>query len=469
MVNSIEMRIQELTERVSKGNDKLRELRRSVRDAESQVRKTSFVRKYLSVATAIRRIVDRSIVWRPGAGLITGSVLLIPPLLIFNSPIISVATGITGALLIAVILYVPPDDGIPSVHAGIIARLDKSQRILSRVPAEIAELETAMMNANVEFTELKKRQWQQSEEYQAQQRLVERQTRLQSLFARNWKALRSEPFEKYLEEVFIELDYTVQTTKVTGDQGVDLVVAKDGWKIAVQVKGYQSSVGNGAVQEAHAGMTFYDCRASACITNSLYTASATELASKLGCVLIDENNLEELVLGKFDLKELCCRTIARTRPIQQSQQQAGQLQAEKTAAMIERWYRAGTYRFDVAGVTHANLNGIQRQAVIRKFWNSESDSLELVREVRNPVDPLAMAVVTEFGQIGYVPKEYAKDWAAEADGDRTRFSTGYWNIREFTPRDGRIILMMELEVHQWRFGPKPRKGTTEPPGKIRTM
>ena len=56
-------------------------------------------------------------------------------------------------------------------------------------------------------------------------------------------------------------------------------------RIAVQAKGYVESVGNGAVQEALAGMAFYKCQRCAVITNSRFTASRG-LAGRINCILM---------------------------------------------------------------------------------------------------------------------------------------------------------------------------------------
>ncbi len=57
------------------------------------------------------------------------------------------------------------------------------------------------------------------------------------LYRQNWKAMRDVEFEQFLEKVFLALGYLVETTATTGDQGVDLIVVKDGIRIAIQVKG----------------------------------------------------------------------------------------------------------------------------------------------------------------------------------------------------------------------------------------
>jgi hypothetical protein len=121
------------------------------------------------------------------------------------------------------------------------------------------------------------------------------------LYRQNWKAMRDVEFEQFLEKVFLALGYLVETTATTGDQGVDLIVAKDGIRVAIQVKGYHSSVSNGAIQEAFAGMAHYQCHACAAITNSRFTSSAVALAKSTNCRLIDEESFRDFVMGRIEL------------------------------------------------------------------------------------------------------------------------------------------------------------------------
>ncbi|MEO2014189.1 MAG: restriction endonuclease [Fuerstiella sp.] len=125
--------------------------------------------------------------------------------------------------------------------------------------------------------------------------------RLNRLYQRNWRAMRDVQFENFLEEVLRAQGYVVETTAVTGDQGVDLVVAKNGVRVAIQVKGYLNAVGNAAVQQAFAGMAHYGCQTCAVITNSRFTSSAVELANSTDCLLIHEENFRDFVLGKIPL------------------------------------------------------------------------------------------------------------------------------------------------------------------------
>jgi HJR/Mrr/RecB family endonuclease len=138
--------------------------------------------------------------------------------------------------------------------------------------------------------------WESQSEYV--RILQEYRRRINRLRSTNWEKMQGIEFENFLADVFLELGYRVETTKVTGDQGVDLIASKNAGAIAIQAKGYPSSVvGNKAVQEAHAGMSFYGCHLAVVITNSTFTSGARELAERIGCQLIDREQLSSLIEG----------------------------------------------------------------------------------------------------------------------------------------------------------------------------
>jgi restriction system protein len=109
-------------------------------------------------------------------------------------------------------------------------------------------------------------------------------------------------FERFLAEVFREHGYEVKTTGGVRDQGVDLIVARGGARIAIQAKGYVGySVGNDAVQQAHAGCSYHHCHRSAVVTNARFTTAARMLAERVGCRLIDRDSIPELIEGRIVL------------------------------------------------------------------------------------------------------------------------------------------------------------------------
>ncbi|WP_428306978.1 restriction endonuclease [Lacipirellula sp.] len=121
----------------------------------------------------------------------------------------------------------------------------------------------------------------------------------ETLLRENWKAMRGLEWEDFLVRAFRLLGAAVQPTGTSGDQGVDLIATIGPRCYAIQAKGYVSSVGNGAVQEAVAGMAHYRCNACAVITNSRFTASAMALAGSNRCRMIGEDEVPALVLGQL--------------------------------------------------------------------------------------------------------------------------------------------------------------------------
>ncbi len=104
-------------------------------------------------------------------------------------------------------------------------------------------------------------------------------------------------FEAYVGEIFRRWGYSVTATKVTNDQGVDLVLRKDSKKIAVQCKRMRSPVGNSAVQQVVAGKHMYGADEAWVVASSSFTRSATNCAVANSVRLIDGNELRRLQRG----------------------------------------------------------------------------------------------------------------------------------------------------------------------------
>jgi HJR/Mrr/RecB family endonuclease len=136
---------------------------------------------------------------------------------------------------------------------------------------------------------------------QLNQERQSQRAKLQRLLRQPWRQLRGYEFEHFLAEVLTELGHPVNQVGQSGDQGVDLLTVIEGRRVAIQAKGYESSVGNDAVQQAFAGMAFHNCQRCVVITNSRFTASAVALAGRVGCVLVHEHNFDQFVLGELPL------------------------------------------------------------------------------------------------------------------------------------------------------------------------
>src|SRR5262249_53972727 len=100
-------------------------------------------------------------------------------------------------------------------------------------------------------------------------------------------------FEAWLiEEIKQAGIATVLPTRRTGDQGADVIVQHRGVTIVVQAKCYQHSVGNDAVQQAHAAKAHYAADHAWVVTNARFTPAARRLANSTGVRLVDSSAIE---------------------------------------------------------------------------------------------------------------------------------------------------------------------------------
>ncbi|MBN2296456.1 MAG: restriction endonuclease [Pirellulales bacterium] len=197
-----------------------------------------------------------------------------------------------GATMFGVIVSLPSD-------SNLVTSINTLKSTLTDLRLRRKEGRDSISRIGEELDIANQRQLQITN--QLEQLRQSRQYRLKKLATQNWKAMRGEDLEKFLEEVFSEQQYSVQRIGGAGDQGVDLIIAKYGKRIALQVKGYHNSVSNTAIQEAFTGMAFYKCDACAVITNSRFTSGGRNAADNVGCVLIDENTLPLMITEKIDL------------------------------------------------------------------------------------------------------------------------------------------------------------------------
>src|SRR3989338_2300265 len=102
-------------------------------------------------------------------------------------------------------------------------------------------------------------------------------------------------FEEFLAGLLRAQGYAAELTPTTGDYGADLILSKDGRRIAVQAKRYVGSVGVAAVQEALSGMAYYKCHTAWVIATGAFTPNALELAQKSGVKMIGRSEIGNLM------------------------------------------------------------------------------------------------------------------------------------------------------------------------------
>lgn len=102
-------------------------------------------------------------------------------------------------------------------------------------------------------------------------------------------------FEKFIKWFFEQRVIKVELSKISGDSAVDLVVHKEGIKIAVKARRYDLArrVGISSIRDAVIGKTTYECEKSMVITNSYFTPRAVEEAKVLEVQLWDRDKIQE--------------------------------------------------------------------------------------------------------------------------------------------------------------------------------
>lgn len=105
--------------------------------------------------------------------------------------------------------------------------------------------------------------------------------------------MSGEQFEHFVTYLFNSLGYKAINTKLSGDQGIDVIATKGKTKIAIQAKCYSKPVGNHAIMEAVAGAKYYNADKIMVVTNNTFTKGARELAQANNVILWDRSILKE--------------------------------------------------------------------------------------------------------------------------------------------------------------------------------
>ena len=119
-------------------------------------------------------------------------------------------------------------------------------------------------------------------------------------------------FERYVAKLLCKNGYkSVRVTRGSGDFGVDITAKKCGRVWAFQCKNYSKNLGVAPIQEIYSGAAKYKAEVAVVVTNSHFTSHAKKLASSLGVLLWDR---EELALLMKRKKRKVCDTERDSLP-----------------------------------------------------------------------------------------------------------------------------------------------------------
>ena len=120
--------------------------------------------------------------------------------------------------------------------------------------------------------------------------------RIQRMKAReHWMSLGGVEFERELGTLFRHLGYRVEWTPGSGDQGVDLVLRRDGKTIVVQCKSHQSPVGPAIVRELYGSMVAFPADSAVLACTGGFTRGVKEFTQGKPISLISAQNIISLV------------------------------------------------------------------------------------------------------------------------------------------------------------------------------
>lgn len=107
-------------------------------------------------------------------------------------------------------------------------------------------------------------------------------------------------YEHYVSDIVEKSGWTISVTQASNDHGADVLAEKDGVRLVIQCKLYNSAkVGNKAVQEVFSAKSFYECDFAWVVSNAEYTIAATRLAESTKVKLLHHDeipiNLERIL------------------------------------------------------------------------------------------------------------------------------------------------------------------------------
>lgn len=101
-------------------------------------------------------------------------------------------------------------------------------------------------------------------------------------------------FEHWCAAQLRHFGWDADVTKRGYDQGIDIVARKGALVIGLQVKRYNSPVGNKAIQEAFTGKNYYGLAGAGVLATAGFTPSAQRLAATTGVLLLSPHDLPRL-------------------------------------------------------------------------------------------------------------------------------------------------------------------------------
>jgi len=97
------------------------------------------------------------------------------------------------------------------------------------------------------------------------------------------------------------MGYEVTWARAEVDPALDLIVARAGTRIAIRTPDCTEDADAPVVRRVHGSLADNRCSQCVVVTNGRFTASVRQVASDLGCRLIDAVEIPALIRGQLSL------------------------------------------------------------------------------------------------------------------------------------------------------------------------
>ena len=171
------------------------------------------------------------------------------------------------------------------------ARLLKSPVVASRVKRYEHAL-TVYWAAKTKVEEEAERVRREAERAQWAREEAERARR--RTLVEYWMSLSGLEFELEMANLYARLGYRVESTPTSGDQGIDLVLRKDGRTTVVQCKSHKSPVGPAVVRELFGSMVASGANGAILACTGGFTKGAVEFAQGRPITLVSAEDIVTL-------------------------------------------------------------------------------------------------------------------------------------------------------------------------------
>ena len=185
--------------------------------------------------------------------------------------------------------------GIAVLVGTAVARFKKSRLLASPVVTQIKLYEEAWAAYREEEWEAKRARQEAEKAQRESKRIRQEAERARRRELRDyWMSLDGDEFEQEMGILYRNLGYRVESTPKSGDQGIDLILRKNGKTTVVQCKSHKAPVGPAIVRELFGSMVAFSADNAILACTGGFTRGVKEFVRGKPIALISTSRLATL-------------------------------------------------------------------------------------------------------------------------------------------------------------------------------